>query len=61
MLSQRVSLSEPFGAPVELVAASGTVDRPLVPTWMSPDGCRLYLQTATVTGGALQIARRAAQ
>ncbi|HXN32615.1 MAG TPA: hypothetical protein VN894_12165 [Polyangiaceae bacterium] len=42
-MAQRASKTEPFAAPIDLREVnSGGID---APTWLSPDGCRLYLSS----------------
>jgi hypothetical protein len=49
-MATRGSVSEPFAAPVGLPELNDPYP-PASPTWISPDGCRLYLQQVDAFGG----------
>ena len=55
-IATRSSTAEDFGPPLNLHELNSP--RTEGPTWISPDGCRLYFDQATPTGQGVFVASR---
>jgi hypothetical protein len=55
-LARRPSSGAPFGTPVQVSELNSTADD--TPTWLSLDGCRIYITSARAGGRAIYVAGR---